>query len=192
MDLVERKKMIRQMIMYNRDVIDQQERLSMDQSVFERLTNSKEFNDAESIFIFVSFRSEVDTHRIIQKAIDLGKRVCVPKIEKKSEGMTPYQIQSLDQLEEGYYGVLEPKYGCELCDKETIDLIIMPGLAFDAKGGRVGYGGGFYDHFINSMETSVRKLAIAYDFQVLDKVPMGENDQLVDQIITDQRVIDCK
>jgi 5-formyltetrahydrofolate cyclo-ligase len=95
------------------------------------------------------------------------------------------QIKSFDDLEEGAYGILEPKDIMLKVDESLIDVSYLPGLAFDRKGGRVGYGGGFYDRFLRKTRKDSKKIALGYSFQVLEKVPMDDNDEVIDGIITD-------
>ena len=95
------------------------------------------------------------------------------------------QINKFEDLEVGYYGILEPKENKLIVDETTIDSSFLPGLAFDKKGGRVGYGGGFYDRFLRKSRKDSRKIGLAYSFQVLEEVPMEQDDEFIDGIITD-------
>jgi len=178
------KKEIRKRMLQLRDEQSPAERALWDDIIFSKLTGSSDYRNAKTIFIFVSFRSEVDTHRIIRKALEDGKVVGVPKVLSKAEGIRVLRIERMEDLEAGYFGVLEPKEGCTEIPAGEIDLILMPGAAFDREGGRIGYGGGFYDRYISEAGREIRKVALAYRMQVLDKVPMEENDMRVDAIIT--------
>ncbi|MBP1743847.1 MAG: 5-formyltetrahydrofolate cyclo-ligase [Firmicutes bacterium] len=178
------KKEIREKVLQLRDQQKPADRALWDDIIYGKFTGSEDYRDAGVIFIFVSFRSEVDTHRIIRKALEDGKTVVVPKVVSKKEGMKVFRIGSMSDLEAGYFGVLEPKEGCLPIPSEEIDLVVMPGAAFDREGGRIGYGGGFYDRYLSEMGREVRKVALAYRMQVLDKVTMDENDIRVDSIIT--------
>jgi 5-formyltetrahydrofolate cyclo-ligase len=95
----------------------------------------------------------------------------------------------LSELEPGYFGVPEPVDKCPEVDTGDIDLVIMPGIAFDREGGRIGYGGGFYDRFLIKMERKVDRIAPAYDFQVVDEVPVDLWDIRIDGIITNREII---
>lgn len=180
---------IRKQIIEYRDSIDLKVRRQWDENIFNKLINSEVFEKAQTIFAFVSFRSEVDTHKIISHAIKEGKTVCVPKIESKQKGIEIFKIGSFDQLKEGYFGILEPDESCPLADRENIDIILMPGVAFDRQGGRIGYGAGFYDRFLTNMKKRVDKIALAYDLQLIDIIPMDEHDVRIDGVITDKDII---
>lgn len=183
------KKEVRRFMIDKRDAVNIEKKQELDEKIFETLINSRFYKKAAVIFTFVSFRSEADTYRFINHAILDKKVVCVPKIKSKQEGMEAFKISDLSDLKEGYFGVQEPSDKCPRVDIGDIDLIVMPGLAFDREGGRIGYGGGFYDAFISKLDRRVYKIAIAYNFQVLDKVPVDDWDIRVDGVITDKEII---
>lgn len=183
------KKEIRKKILEYRETIDIDQRKIWDEEIFSKLINSDLYKRSNTIFAFVSFKSEVDTHKIIKHAISNGKTICVPKINSKQEGIKIYKIEDFDQLKEGYFGILEPIKSCEEVDSNALDLILMPGVAFDRHGGRVGYGAGFYDRFLSNMNKQVPKVALAYDFQVMDTVPMDQYDVRIDGVITEREMI---
>jgi len=178
------KKELRKKMLEMRDQKKPEDRALWDDIIYNKFIGSDYYRNASVIFIFVSFRSEVDTHRIIRKALEDGKVVGVPKVVSKKEGIKVFRIDSMEDLEAGYFGVLEPKEGCRSIPAEDIGLIVMPGAAFDKEGGRIGYGGGFYDRYLSEAGREIKKIALAYRFQVLDKVTMDENDISVDCIIT--------
>lgn len=180
---------IRKYISDKRDLTDISQRKIYDNKIFETLINSNFYKKTKVIFTFVSFKSEVDTHRIIDHAIRDGKTVCVPKIKSKIKGIDVFKIKGKKDLEKRYFGVMEPKDNCTPVNPKDIDLILMPGLAFDKRGGRIGYGGGFYDRFLKKLKKKVSKIALAYHFQILDEVPVNSLDVRVDGIITNKGII---
>lgn len=185
MGIMESKKEVRKIIKERRAFLTEEKRKNLDKLIFEKVIASKEYKDAECIFIFVSYDSEVDTHNIIKQAIKDGKKLCVPKVISLEEGMIIVQIKSFEDLESGAYGILEPKDNTLKIDESLIDVSYLPGLAFDRKGGRVGYGGGFYDRFIGKTREDSKKIGIGYSFQILEEVPMDAHDKFIDGIITD-------
>ncbi|NMA95637.1 MAG: 5-formyltetrahydrofolate cyclo-ligase [Clostridiales bacterium] len=179
---------IRKAIYKRRSELDDKEKSFMDDKVFKRLIEHKLFKSSEAIFIYVSFDGEVDTHRIIDYALDEGKIVCVPKIHTKEEGIMVTKIDNLSSLIEGYFGILEPPAGSKQMDIEDMDLIIMPGLAFDEDGNRVGYGGGFYDRLLAKSQVRVPRIALSYTFQLFNSLPSNRWDEKIDIIITDKKM----
>lgn len=158
----------------------------LDESIYMNVCNSTSFKKAENIFIYVSLDYEVDTKKIINKAFSLGKNVSVPKVISKSKGMVAVTIKGLLQLSLGKYNILEPEIDNNIANANEFDLIIVPGLAFDNKGGRLGYGGGFYDRYLKSCPSTCSIVALAYSFQIIDEVPMDINDVKINNIITEK------
>jgi 5-formyltetrahydrofolate cyclo-ligase len=173
----------------NRNALGVDAKSKLDIKIFNRIVNSNFYKKANCIFTFVSFGSEIDTHVLIELAIGERKTVCVPKVISKEAGMKAVRINSFVELKPGRFGILEPGESCPEVPKQDIDLVLVPGLAFDRKGGRIGYGAGFYDRFLMDCRKTTLKVGVAYDFQVLSKVPTDELDVRLDAIVTNQEVI---
>lgn len=182
---MESKKSIRRLVQERKDVLSKDERQNLDNIIFDKVINSYAYKNSHTIFIFVSYNNEVDTHKIIKQALRDKKILCVPKIISKEEGMDIVQIKSFEDLKEGAYGILEPADSELKIEEKNIDVSYLPGLAFDRRGGRVGYGGGFYDRFLLKTRKNSKKIGLAYKFQVFTEVPMEEHDVFIDGIITD-------
>lgn len=187
------KKILRKEILDKRKNIDKVEKEKMDRKILDKFYESKYYKEAKNIFIYISYDTEINTIEIINKCLKENKKIYVPRAELKTRVMDAVEIKSLDNLMESSYGILEPSVDEPHIDPNELDLIVVPGVAFDRSGGRVGYGAGFYDRYFKKIdEDNVRritKLALAYDFQVLDKVPTDENDVPVNYIITEKEFI---
>lgn len=180
------KKEIRENISEKLKKLDTSEKHRKDEIIYSKVIRNSLYQKCKSLFIFVSYKNEVNTHNIIKHAIDNGKTVAVPVILSLDEGMIAVRINGMEQLKENKYGILEPVLNNEnILVPESIDLVIVPGAAFDKNGGRVGYGAGMYDKFLKSINPKAKKVAIAYEFQVLDYVPMEPHDIYVDEVIKD-------
>jgi 5-formyltetrahydrofolate cyclo-ligase len=179
------KEEIRKIVNEYKNELDLEEKKKKDNIIYNKLINYNNFIEAKNIFIYVSYKKEVDTHNIIRYALMKGKSVYVPKIISMEEGMEAVEISSMIELEANKYGILEPKNCCRVALPNQIDFVVLPGVAFDLKGGRVGYGGGFYDRYLANIKTKVPKVALAYSFQIFDIVPMNEQDIDIDGVITD-------
>lgn len=177
------KNKIRSLVKEKRNSLDERLKKTMDNIIFEKIISSEFYKSSKCIFVYVSFEGEVDTHRFIKYALNDNKRICVPKVKSKEEGIVAVEINSFHELKEGAYNILEPENFNKKIDERDIDLILMPGVAFDKNGGRIGYGGSFYDRFLKNPDIKALKIALAYDFQIFDKVPMEEHDIKVDGII---------
>ena len=178
------KKDLRNLVYKKRKELDKDIKSDWDLTIFKKLLENEAYKNAAVIFAYVSFGGEVDTINFIKKALSDGKTICVPKVISKKEGMEAYKITNLNDLEKGYYGIPEPKNHCQLINPSDINLIIMPGVAFDKANGRIGYGGGFYDRYLKRVTSRTRKIALAHTFQVFDSIPTNEFDEKVDFIIT--------
>lgn len=182
---VESKKSIRKLVQERKDALSKDERQNLDNIIFDKVINSCAYKNSHTIFIFVSYNNEVDTHKIIKQALRDKKILCVPRIISKEEGMDIVQIKSFEDLKEGAYGILEPDDSELKIEEKNIDVSYLPGLAFDRRGGRVGYGGGFYDRFLLKTRKNSKKIGLVYKFQVFPEVPTEEHDVFIDGIITD-------
>jgi 5-formyltetrahydrofolate cyclo-ligase len=179
------KKSLRKQMRVLRDSVSPQEKELYDQNIFSKITTSAFYRESKNIFIYVSFGSEVETHSIIEQAIKDNKTVYVPKVINREEGMAAVKITALSELKASSFGILEPETISEEAKPWQLDLILIPGLAFDKRGGRLGYGAGYYDRFLNDAKPETNKIGIAYSCQVIDEVPMDEKDIFVDSIITE-------
>ena len=150
----------------------------------ERFCSLEEFQSAPCLFAYISFNQEVRTDGIIRRALEAGKRVAVPKV--LGTRMEFRYITSPDDLEEGTFGILEPKDGLNAADgKEAKILMLTPGLAFDPSGSRIGYGKGLYDRYIGEhWYENITMVALCYDFQMLDYIETEPFDRKVDLVIT--------
>ncbi len=152
----------------------------------ERFFSLPQIKKAESILLYYPHKNEVDTLPIISDLLKEGKIVLLPKVQGKD--IIPIQIKDLSNLKEGYAGIKEPEGNPVSVD--SIDVIIVPGVAFDKKGHRLGYGKGFYDRFLK--KTKGLKIGLAYDFQVIEELPSEEHDVPLDLIITPTQIIHTK
>jgi len=148
----------------------------------EKLFSTVQYRDCKSLYAYLSFNQEVRTNPIIQRAWADGKRVAVPKVV--GDEMVFIWIDSFEGLApQGAFHILEPIEDGPVASDETA-LILMPGLAFDPQGHRVGYGGGYYDRFLEK-EPDHPLVALCYDFQLYDRLEVEAHDVPVDLVITD-------
>ncbi|MBE6048115.1 MAG: 5-formyltetrahydrofolate cyclo-ligase [Clostridium sp.] len=186
------KKLLRKEMLIKRDNLSKDKKLFLDNRIKERLEEMKFFKEAEKIFIYVGFGSEINTIDFINDFLKEGKKIFIPRTNIEEKIMEAVEIKSLDNLEKDKYGILEPAKDIKAVKKVDLDLIILPGVVFDELGGRIGYGGGYYDKYLQDLEESIPKAALCYEFQIIDKVPTEEHDIRADYIITEKRAIYCK
>lgn len=178
------KNELRKIMIEKRKALPKEKKKNLDEIIFNKVISSEYYKKAKNIFIFVSMGDEVDTINIIKHALKDNKSICVPRVISKLKGMETVEIKTLEELKPGKFGILEPKAGNNIINAEVIDLVLLPGLAFDKAGGRLGYGGGFYDRYLLNLNKNVPKVGIGFDFQIIDKVIMEKYDNYIDGIIT--------
>ncbi|MGG0658612.1 5-formyltetrahydrofolate cyclo-ligase [Rummeliibacillus pycnus] len=159
--------------------------------IHKQLLQEKAVKNAKVIGITISAFPEVETRTLIETLWAEGKKVVVPKCEPKTRMMTFYEITSFDQLENVYMQLSEPiPYLTAKIQKEQIDCLVVPGLAYDRKGYRLGFGGGYYDRFLSDFKNST--ISLAFHLQVVEKIPIDAYDVPIEKIITENEIIFCK
>lgn len=143
---------------------------------------------ASTILAYAALPTEVSLDPFIASALAEGKQICIPRIDWAIKSMTSVAITNLaDDLETGRYDIRVPKPGCALVEPAQLDVILLPGLAFDRVGNRLGRGAGFYDRFISALHDAGHRptlIGVCYDAQILDSVPTEAHDHRVDLVIT--------
>ncbi len=180
-----------------RSELSEEQRHFFDEDILHQLQEMEGFKNCKRIFTYVSFESEIDTLSIIKEAFLLGKQVYIPKVE--AHGIEFYEIKSLEGLHRSSYGILEPigskehRFASLSTSKGLVEnLMLLPGLAFDLSGNRIGYGAGYYDKYLALQPSDTfHKVALAYDFQVIERVPAEEFDICADVIITPTSIYQC-
>lgn len=185
---------IRRRVLADRDLLDPVERKAKSDEIHRRFFRLTEQYHLKSYFLFVSFRSEVETLGLINQLLSQGKIVTVPVVSVKEKKMTAVRlINPEEDLVAGYYGILEPSKKIiaeRKVDHASIDIVVLPGSVFDERGGRLGYGGGFYDRFLaQEIQPSALRVALAFELQIQIEVPQQPHDMPVDFIITEKRTI---
>ena len=178
------KKQIREEILKKRRGMKKLEVVKNSSVIILRLRQLREYSEAKNVMFYSSIKNEVETHELIREALT-KRNVFLPKINR--ENLHVVRIKRYDDLAKGKYGILESRKGEELGDLRQLDVVIVPGIAFDMSGNRIGFGIGYYDRLLK--KTSAVKIALAHDFQVVDKIPAEAHDVPVDVIITEKRII---
>ena len=202
MDTADKKKQLRRQALARRDSLSFGERKVYSETIIDKLTNLPCYLQAEVVLIYISFRSEVDTAPLLERAFADGKAVFAPKVLGRE--MAFFQISGTEDLTEGYHGIWEPEEGMtytdwvsQQCEPENFStLICLPGAAFDRGRHRIGYGGGFYDRYLKRLSENqkgtVRQTAtaaLAFSCQVFEEIPWEPHDICPEKIITETEII---
>jgi len=156
-----------------------------------RLFEFANFLEANIVLLYINSTSEVNTLKIIERCLNHNKIIILPAFDATKHEMKLMKIDNLDaDLTPSPRGILEPdSSSCNVVPIECVDIAIIPGVAFDEKGGRIGSGDGYYDRLIPKLSITTRKVALAFENQIIPQVQMESHDRYVDIIITEKRII---
>ncbi len=161
------------------------DRKSKSELIGVKLFELKAISKAKTILFYASLPGEVDTFAMITKAIELKKHICLPIVVENQRKMIPTLTKTLADLEKGAYGISQPRYDVSLeVNPKDIDAVIVPGLAFDKSNNRLGRGAGYYDRFLASLSADTATIGLAFDFQIVDRLPLEEHDVPLSAIIS--------
>ena len=186
-DIREDKNEIRAQCKRWRSKLDPAQKAALDARILRRVKTLWAYREAKTVFAYVSGALEANTLEIIRGAWADGKQVAVPRCVTGTRDMVFCLINSLDELEPGAFGVLEPQDNCPLAAAGPADLCLVPGLAFDLSGARLGFGKGYYDRFLAQFPGN--KAGLCYEGCLRRRVPCGRFDQKIPVIVTEKRVL---
>ena len=182
---------LRKQILGARDLMSANERHEKSRSAMENFWSLPEMKHWSTLFIYVNFRSELETLELINLCLNQGKRVAVPLVDASTVSMIPLLIKDpAKDLVPGYYDIPEPdpQQSLRVAARE-IDAAVIPGSVFDIHGGRLGYGGGYYDRFLVNDAPQAKRIGLAFEMQVVEDVPVQPHDQPLDILITEKRIV---
>lgn len=173
-----------------RAAIPPAERSRLADLIEEALFGVPEVRQARTILLFYSFGTEVATAGMTQRILGSGRRLLLPYLADDGT-MEATEVRPGDPLEPTSYGPREPRTRIAV-DPKTVDLVVTPGLAFDRRGNRLGYGGGYYDRYLAHMGGTTLRVGVGFSLQLVDRVPREPGDQRIDLVVTDQGVLDVR
>lgn len=182
------KDKVRKACLWQRTSLGEKERINKSIIIQNRLMNLLEYRQAQTVMLYLNFREEVETTALAEAVIASGKKLVLPRCA--SHGIIlPIEVGDLEQdLELGAYGIREPKLTLRATEPSEIDLIIVPGVAFDLQGNRLGYGGGYYDRFLMRLKPLTPMIALGFECQVIKQVPVDKLDVKMTMLITENEV----
>ena len=185
------KKELRKIYRERLGLLDPKDRARYDEMITRTLVSLPEFARAQIIMTYLSFSGEADTFGFARALLEKGKRLVVPKVLSKSKSLLACEIKDLESgLVKNRYGILEPDED-HTCPVElgTIDFIMIPGMAFDRRGYRLGHGGGYYDRFLHHIPKPSFFAGIGYNFQIMDALPHDPWDVPVHCLVTEKEIL---
>lgn len=184
--LLQRKAEIRALGLAARQ--QQSHRKELSRTIAARLAGLPEYQAARVVMYYVGVPSEVHTLALVSEALGQAKTVVVPYME--SSRIELCRLEEVDDLAPGHFGILEPRRELRTrperaVDVERVELVVVPGVAFDRQGGRLGHGRGYYDELLKRLRPAVPRIALAYECQIVDQVPMLAHDMPMHKVITE-------
>lgn len=193
-DIQARKQALRQRIIAARDELTPNLRAHLSQQIVRQLCGLKAYQSARTVLGYLNFGSELQSELWVKQALLDGKQVVLPRVNKASKHLELFVVNDLErEIAAGTWGIREPLV--EQCEHfnalGSLDFILLPGVAFDRDGGRLGYGGGFYDKLIASLPRRPVLVAGAFALQVITEIPQENTDHRIDWLVTENETIRC-
>lgn len=181
------KKAVRKRIIGARQLLSKDEVEEKSALICDAIRKMDCFKNAGTVMAYLPFRNEVDTTPLFFDLWAAGKNILVPVCRPADAALIPCQIRGMEDLEPGTWGILEPKADCRRpVAVDEIDMVIVPGVAFDSDGNRLGYGGGYYDRFIPRLKPGTPTVAVAFQIQIVPRLIPEKYDRLMDWVITEE------
>ena len=185
MKIASARERVRTETLRRREALTSQERARLSQRIVNSALRWIQCEGFDSVMLYLSMRSEVETTDLLEGVLNSGKRICAPVINTEQVRLTPRRIQNPNtELVRHRYGMLEPKDACPIFPTEHLQLIVVPGIAFDRKGYRLGYGKGFYDRFLTKCPHAI-PIGLAYHVQIVEDTFPQAWDVPVQHIFTE-------
>ncbi len=178
---------LRRKMLERRNALSVEEYIQRSLDIEQRLISTEAYSHAEVLALYYSIHNEVDTRELIELSLGTGKKVLLPAVYKGS--LLFRELKDTSHLHKGKFGIPEPPADNTAFAPDSADLIVLPGVAFDEKGNRVGYGKGYYDRSLHHLEGQGRLVGICFDFQLIEKIAGEPHDVKVDMVITEKRVV---
>ena len=188
-EVKEAKRILRHRMLNMRRMMAERKREICSQRILAKLYREYYYTASHCLMCYASTYDEVQLGELFKQSIFMGKTVCLPHIVGTGV-MEAVKLSSLDDLEKGAYGIMTVKAGLrQIVPSDSIDLVLVPGVAFTRQGGRLGMGSGYYDRFLSSEAKAAYRIALSFDCQIVEEMPLEVTDVLMDKIITETETI---
>ena len=183
------KKRMRDAILLQRDAMSSAARTSASRAILEKVSALPQYGNAKVVLTYMGFGTEIETQPFFERIIADGKIVALPRVDRATQTLILHSARGMSDLLTSKYGILEPGTDAPIVAVTSVDFVLMPGVAFDRNGNRLGYGRGYYDKLMSTANPALAGVAAGFSCQIVDKVPIGPHDKKVDCIITENEII---
>jgi 5-formyltetrahydrofolate cyclo-ligase len=185
------KEQLRGTMINRRMSVSESRALAAGEKLWPALQTLPGFNQTLVISGFVAARGEIPMESTLKSILSSGRQLALPRVDRENPLMRFHLVSCLGDLTPGSFGILEPKSSTPIILEEAIDLVLVPGVAFDRRGGRVGFGKGYYDITLPNFRVQTPRVGVCYAFQLVDRAPQVEKDQKVHWVLTEEGLLDC-
>ena len=182
------KKQMRDAVLAHRDAMLPPDRATASNSIIEKLCALPKYQHAKVILTYMGFGSEIETRPFVERILIDGKIAVLPRVDRASRSLILHAVESLSALEVSKWGIREPRANTLPVPLSTIEFALLPGVAFDRTGNRLGYGRGYYDKLLSAADPTLARVAAGFSCQIVDAVPVSSFDQKIAILITENEI----
>lgn len=183
------KKKMREVVLAQRDTILPAARTAASHAILEKVCALPQYLQAKVVLTYMGFGSEIETQSFFERIIADGKIAVLPRVDRGTQTLNLHSARGMSELQTSKWGIREPALDAPMVSINAINFVLMPGVAFDRSGNRLGYGRGYYDKLIAAANPALARVAAGFSGQIVDKVPVGSHDQKIHSIITENEII---
>ncbi|MEQ1518671.1 MAG: 5-formyltetrahydrofolate cyclo-ligase [Usitatibacteraceae bacterium] len=183
------KRQLRDSVLALRDAMAPDARAAASQAILQRVVALPEYTKAKTVLTYMGFGTEIETQWFFERVIADGKIAVLPRVDRANQSLILHSARTEAELMTSKWGIREPKTDAPVVSIATVDFVLMPGVAFDRTGNRLGYGRGYYDKLVAAANPALARVAAGYGCQIVDRVPVDFHDQKVHRIITENEMI---
>lgn len=183
------KKQMRETVLARRDAMLPTTRATASHAIIEKVCALPNYQKANVVLIYMGFGSEIETQTLCERILADAKVAVLPRVDRTSQSLILHVVRNMSELATSKWGIREPRSDAPSMPINAIEFMLMPGVAFDRSGNRLGYGRGYYDQLLSTASPALARVAAGFSCQIVDAVPAGPNDQKIDMIITENEII---
>ena len=183
------KQRMREAVLAIRDAMLPPARTAASIAILENVCALPQYARAKMVLAYIGFGSEIETRSFFERIIADAKIAILPRVNRETQSLTLHSARSLSALRTSKWGILEPTLDAPAVSIDDVDFVLMPGVAFDRNGNRLGYGRGYYDKLISTANPALARVAAAFACQLVDEVPVGPHDQKIHCLITENEIM---